>query len=83
MELKFLGPFVPDSCEFGSTMIASPFGDGVILLGCEKYDMANIYQMVPDQSSTFKWIKLKQELKYGRTSHPLVDYIDDDLVNCY
>ena len=72
---------MPDSCLIGSSMIASPSGDGVILLGCS--ENANIYQMIPDQSGTFKWIEMNQKLEYGKSRRPLVDYIDDDLVNCY
>ena len=64
-------------------MIVSPSGDGAIMIGCDDDNYhSHIYQMIPEQGGTFKWIKLKQELKYGRT-HPLVDYIDDDLANCY
>ena len=63
-------------------MITSPNSDGVILLGCFDY-RENIYQMAPDSNGAFVWSKMKQTLKYPRTSGPIIAYIDDDLTNCY
>lgn len=74
------GPSGP-KCTFGS-MVTSPTGDGVILLGCIENPEA-IYQMTTGSNGEFYWTEMKQKLKYPRTGKPIVAYIDDDLVSCH
>ena len=74
------GPDLPDACYDGS-MVTSPTGDGVILLGCYE-NQETIYKMAPDSNGTFVWTKMRQKMKYPRTYRPLVAPISDDQVNC-
>ena len=78
--LYFSGPDLPDECTYGS-MVTSPTGDGVILLGCYE-NRETIYKMAPDSNGTFVWTKLRQKLKYPRHAQPIVAPISDDQVNC-
>ena len=78
--LYFAGPDLPDECYEGS-MVTSPPGDGVILLGCQENPDA-IYKMAPDPNGAFVWTKMKQKLKYPRTNRPIVAPIDDEQVTC-
>ena len=78
--LYFSGPDLPDACTRGS-MVTSPNGDGVILLGCSQNQDA-IYKMAPDSNGAFVWTKMKQKLKYPRTYQPIVAPIDDEQVTC-
>ena len=78
--LYFSGPDLPDECTWGS-MVTSPTGDGVILLGCYENRDA-IYKMAPDSNGAFVWTKMKQKLKYPRTYQPIVAPIDDEQVTC-
>ena len=78
--LYFSGPDLPDGCNEGS-MVTSPTGDGVILLGCWQNPDA-IYKMAPDSNGAFVWTKMKQKLKYPRTYQPIVAPIDDEQVTC-
>ena len=78
--LYFSGPDLPDGCVRGS-MVTSPTGDGVILLGCEPNRDA-IYKMTLDSNGAFVWTKMKQKLKYPRTYQPIVAPIDDEQVTC-
>ena len=73
------GPDRSDYCR-GGTAITSPTGDGIVLVGC--FGQEYIYQMVPLQNGTYVWKTMKQKLEYGKY-FPLLDYIDDSLVNCY
>ena len=78
--LYFSGPDLPDACYQGS-MVTSPTGDGVILLGCYENQDA-IYEMAPDSNGAFVWTKMKQKLKYPRAERPIVAQIDDNQVTC-
>ena len=78
--LYFSGPDLPDACYQGS-MVTSPTGDGVILLGCDQ-NRDTIYKMAPDSNGAFVWTKMKQKLKYPRTARPIVAPIDDEQVTC-
>ena len=71
------GPDLLDFCAYGSMLTSS---DGVILLGCQ-FNEEVIYQMKPNSNGDFVWSKMNQTLKFPRIS-TIVDYIDDDQVNC-
>ena len=77
--LYFSGPDLPDDCHEGS-MVTSPTGDGVILLGCYE-NQDSIYKMAPNSNGALVWTKMKQKLKYPR-SGPIVVSILDNQVTC-
>ena len=77
--LYFSGPDLPDACRY-SSMVTSPTGDGVFLLGCEQQEAA-IYKMSPNSNGAFVWTKINQKLKYPRCA-PIVAPINDELVTC-
>ena len=76
--LNFLGPKLPHKCAY-PTMVTSPNGNGIILLGCyEKRDA--IYEL-SNTNGTFQWLEMTQKLQYPRTE-TVAMLIPDDLTNC-
>ena len=77
---KFVsGPKLPINCIFGS-MITSPDGNGVILLGCSA-SRDTIYEL-KNVNGGFEWIEKFQKLKYPR-EHTVPMLIPDYLTNCH
>ena len=67
---------------YGSTMVTSPCGKGVILIGGynrnERKESDVLLELTGHSVDTLKWIILEQKLKYPRCRH--VSYlIPDDL----
>ena len=84
-QIFFSGPDLPNVCVEG-TMVQSPYGHGVNLLGCfsDPYNSPDdsIYEMYVDSNREFAWKKLSQSLKYPTGFNPIVSYIDDEFTNC-
>ena len=74
----FSGPELPHNCAH-PTVITSPGGQGVILLGCyEKRDA--IYEL-SIKNETFQWTEMKQKLQYPRTE-TITMFIPDEMTKC-
>ena len=78
------GPPLPHKC-FRPTMIPTPDGEGVILLGCDeesdiKYETENIYRLMW-KGSELEWVIMNQKLKYPRWNLVAM-LIPDELTNC-
>ena len=80
--LILAGPQLPQTCDHPS-IVQSPDGQGVILLGCfengEPTDA--IYELVNTQNKGLMWEKMSQKLKYPRYD-TVAMLIPDELVNC-
>ena len=73
------GPKLPHKCAY-PTMVTSPNGNGIILLGCyEKRDA--IYELSNSTNGTFQWLEMTQKLQYPRTE-TVAMLIPDNLTNC-
>ena len=70
-------------------MITSPDNHGVTMIGCALYDSNSddyalpIFKMNSNLNGTYTWTKMKQTMKFRRWTPPVIEYIHDDLVNCY
>ena len=80
--LKFiflpLGPNLPQPCA-QSSMVTSPDGQGVILLGCDK-NPESIYEL-REIDGVFSWRKMSQKLKHPRTLSVAMS-IPNEFVTC-
>ena len=73
-----VGPKLLEPCS-GSSMITSPSGEGVILLGCREHKEA--FYELNNSNGILSWRKMKQQLKYPR-SDTVAMLVPDELVSC-
>ena len=78
MDGWLVGPKLLEPCS-GSSMITSPFGEGVILLGCREHKEA--FYELNNSNGILSWRKMKQQLKYPR-SDTVAMLVPDELVSC-
>ena len=75
------GPSLLEPCS-GSSMVSSPNGQGVIILGCREQDHSqSFYQLYKDRSGMLSWRKMIQKLKYPR-SDTVAMLVPDEIVSC-
>ena len=78
---KILGPDMPQACTAGS-MITSPDGQGVILLGCYDGNYSNvIYELSGSLDGNLEWKVLPQKLNHARDL-TVAMLIPDELTDC-
>ena len=76
---------MPKGCLYPS-MVTSPDGKGVILLGClyeqngELIPDDKIYELRPDMNGDLTWNIMQQKMKYAR-GQTITMLIPDDFVN--
>ena len=68
-----------ESC-ISPSLVPSPNGEGVILLGCEN-NPRDMFEL-KNKNGVLAWMKMTQKLEYPR-SHTNAMLIPDTLVNCY
>ena len=73
------GPSLLEPCS-GSSMVLSPNGEGVIVLGCREHSQS-FYQLYKDRSGMLSWRKMIQKLKYPR-SDTVAMLVPDEIVSC-
>ena len=74
------GPSLLEPCS-GSSMVSSPNGQGVIVLGCREHSQS-LYQLYKDErSGMLSWRKMIQKLKYPR-SDTVAMLVPDEIVTC-
>ena len=81
---QIAGDELPSDCYYPS-MVTSPDGFGVILVGCLfgedlKAD-DKIYELRPDVNGELTWKVMSQKLKYARGA-TIAMLIPDDITNC-
>ena len=78
-----VGPQLPQTCDHPS-IVQSPDGQGVILLGCFENGAPTdaIYELVNSDDNGLMWNKMSQKLKYPRYD-TVAMLIPDELANCY
>ena len=78
-----IGPELPSTCHDGS-MVSSPYGDGVILVGCSEHSNA-IYRLIASNNNgiemSLEWRTMPITLQYPRDSTVAI-LIPDELTNC-
>ena len=60
------------ACFGSTTMVTSPTGKGVIVIGGKTsfdVDLKCMYELTRDPNNQFSWALLDQKLAYGRSSH--------------
>ena len=73
-----LGPNLLETC-IQPSMVTSPTGNGVVILGCEGHP-EDIYELV-NTGGALHLEKMSQKLSYPR-SHTISMLLPDNLVNC-
>ena len=73
------GPDLIEPCWY-SSMVTSPDGQGVILLGCYP-NRESLYELRKNNDGILAWTKLPQKLKYPRES-TLAMLIPDEMASC-
>ena len=77
-----VGPKLPISCS-GPSMVTSPDGQGVILLGCypPSEQSSLMFQLRKNNNGILSWNEMPQKLKYPRT-FSVAMLLPDYLVQC-
>ena len=75
-----LGPNLPNEC-LNPSVITSPDGNSVIIIGCQENTKGEIYVLREDEFGTLSWNTMKQKLKFPRTQ-TIGLLLPDNLCEC-
>ena len=75
----YLGPELPDPCGYPS-MVTSPDGQGVILLGCAQ-SRETLFELTRKKNGQFSWNILPQKIQNPRYGS-IAMLVPDELTNC-
>ena len=78
-KIIYLGPELPDPCGYPS-MVTSPDGQGVILLGCAQ-SRETLFQLTKKKNGQFSWNILPQKIQNPRYGS-IAMLIPDEFTNC-
>ena len=77
--LFIVGPQLPNRCGYPS-MVTTPDGQGVILLGCAQ-SRESIFQLTKKNNGQFSWNILPQKIQNPRYGS-IAMLIPDEFTNC-